>query len=42
MSVAQPAPTSASRRQIVSRCVPVIRSVLRIELPSTKQWDAVY
>jgi len=31
-----PAPSSA-RRQIVSRCVPVIRSVLRIELPSTKQ-----
>jgi hypothetical protein len=25
------------QRQIVSRCVLVIRSVLRIELPSTKQ-----
>ena len=37
MSAAQPSPTSTSKRQIVSLCVPVIRSVLRIELPSTKQ-----
>jgi hypothetical protein len=37
MSLAQPSPISTNKRQIVSRCVPVIRSVLRIELPSTKQ-----
>jgi hypothetical protein len=29
--------TSTNKGQIVSRCVPVIRSVLRTELPSTKQ-----
>src|SRR6266481_4898583 len=35
--LAQPLPTSTNKRQIVSRCVPLIRSVLRIEEPSTKQ-----
>jgi hypothetical protein len=37
ISAAQPSPISTSKRQIVSRCVPVIRSVERIEFPSTKQ-----
>ena len=34
---AQPVPTSTISRMIVSRWVSVIRSVERIELPSTKQ-----
>src|ERR1700674_133394 len=36
-SAAHPFPTSTIKRMIVSRCVSVIRSVERIELPSTKQ-----
>jgi hypothetical protein len=37
ISPAHPSPISTNSRQIVSRCVPVIRSVLRIEWRLTKQ-----
>lgn len=37
VSFAQPVPTSTPRRSTVSRCVSVIRSVERMEMPSTKQ-----
>jgi hypothetical protein len=38
-SRSRPSPTSAKRRMIVSRCMPVIRSAQRIELPSRNGAD---